>query len=191
MYINASKQFSHDLSVSVSDWSRTVIWCVLYYYSIIDQYITGHTDSPGQVSISNDGKLKQSATRISRLILRIRRLITTLRTLWSVSQVPITTKTWTNKLPVNIALTDCRGSDLAIAWIDGSVLFLLKFCFVSKLDNWPALESEILQLQNYKIAETNIHRVLTADWTALLMNFQLTFSVQFSQFNEGDSSPES
>ena len=53
------------------------------------------------------------------------------------------------------------------------------------------VESEILQLQNYKIAETNIHPVLTADCTLLLMNFQLTFSVQFSQFNEGDSSRES
>ena len=82
-----------------------------------------------------------------------------------------------------------------LPWQIARAVLLLK-CFVStlglnfttdQLESWTSVKS----FNCNKIAETNIHRVLTADWTVLLMNFQLTFSVQFSQFNEGDSSRES
>ena len=146
--------------VWVSDWSRTVILCVLYYYSIIDQYITGHSEGTDQVIIIKTtwycpyhGKLKPNRTRTARLILG---LIITQWTPRSVSQVSMRTKTGTHKL---LSIVPWQSTGLCSRRL--SIILVKMFSKLNfttdQLESW----SEILQLQNYKIAETNIHRVLT------------------------------
>ena len=137
--------------VWVSDWSRTVIFyvCIVLLFNYWPIHHRSLWQSrPGYYYQDNiyslyHGKLKQNRNWIARLILR---LIITQWTPWSVSQVSITTKTGTYKLPVNIALTDCWGSAL-----------VKMFCLNSQLnfttDQLESWSSEILQLQNYKIAE--------------------------------------
>ena len=178
-YINTANNFLM-IWVSVSDWSGILLLRLVLLFNYWPIHHTGQTITqlvwyyPGLLYMYHE----KGQTKKNNICSILRLIITLLNHHHSVKFQSAQKHQPTNSLSI-------------LPWqiaSDGSVWFLLPNCPTHQLTLSLLYLKE--KLWNCSTNWRNLPG-LRDEFPALLMNFQLTFSVQFSQFNEGDSSLES